>query len=126
MKAADLPHRLTSFGIDADESVLYYHLSRLGVARVGEIARAAGMARPRAYDGMRALEEHGLAERTMQRPASFRPLPIQDALERLLAVNEKRLTDMRESQIELQKQWPRPASICSTRPTRVPYEKETV
>lgn len=87
----DLVDRLTRLGLTRYESQAYAALVRRADSAPADIARAAGIPRPRVYDVLRSLVEKGMA---IDRPAAtfrFAPVPPDQAVDTLLQGHRQRL-----------------------------------
>jgi len=75
---------LTDFGLTKDEAEAYVFLLRAGARPAGVAARKLKINRMKAYRILKALEEKGLVEMIVGRPAKFQSVPLKEALDRQL------------------------------------------
>ncbi|MBA3329673.1 MAG: hypothetical protein H0T39_02160 [Actinobacteria bacterium] len=71
---------LVEAGLTLNEARSYTTLLRLGSATAAEVARAAGVPRPKVYEALRLLEQRGFCTVAADRVASYRPVPAGVAL----------------------------------------------
>lgn len=106
-RASDLVRRLEYYGVPAAEGRLYFHLCRLGRARAAELAKEADVPRTDAYRLLDNLVERGYVEKTLERPARFVPVPVEEVLERALGRQRRALDALEEERAALARAWPR-------------------
>lgn len=103
----DLVRRLEDYGVPAHEGRLYFHLCRLGRARAAELAKEADVPRTDAYRLLDSLVERGYVEKTLERPARFVPVPVDEVLERALRRKRRDLDALEDERAALARAWPR-------------------
>lgn len=81
---AELVDALGELGLSRTESRLYVALAGSGRATAAELARRAGVPRPKAYQALASLETHGLVSSILGRVNRYVALPADEALPRLL------------------------------------------
>ena len=81
---AELVDALGELGLSRTESRLYVALAGAGRATAAELARRAGVPRPKAYQALASLEAHGLVSSILGRVNHYVALPADEALPRLL------------------------------------------
>src|SRR5688572_94303 len=119
MESSELWRSLVPYGLDEQEAQLYYHLSRLQKARAAEAAHAAGKARPDAYRILDRLVRKGFVERTLERPASYVPRPLELALESVVKEGQRRLATLEAERMAVAAAWPKARSDLDRRGSRV-------
>jgi sugar-specific transcriptional regulator TrmB len=93
MTGDDLAERLVRLGLTRYESRAYQALVRRADSTPAEIARAAGIPRPRVYDVLRSLVAKGVAADRPGAPTRFSPSPPDEAVQVLLDEHRRRLAD---------------------------------
>lgn len=106
MEVQALILQMAAYGLDDGEATVYYHLSRMGGARAVDVANAAKRKRPDTYRLLDSLVKKGFAEKTLERPTSFLPIPIAIALERLVAVRREQADELARNALPLAESWP--------------------
>jgi len=108
MDVADLLRRIQSYGLDAGEAQMYYHLSRLGPSRAAAVAAAAGRRRTDTYRVLDSLVEKGFAEKSLERPARYLPRLPEEALRRAIEARRGQLDALDADRATVAAAWPRP------------------
>lgn len=103
----DLVRRLCAFGLAEAEATVYFHLSRLQRAKAAEVAQAAGRRRPDIYPVLERLGDKGFVEQTIDRPAVYVPVPLDQALQHWLERDRLRARQLAKEADELKEVWPR-------------------
>lgn len=124
MSKEALLERLAAFGIEGNEAQAYYHLSRLGPTKAGDLAKEADLSRTDVYRVMDDLEENGFVERTVDQPVRFIPVPIEDALARVVDTRRRRLDDLETERQELASAWPRPRARAEAGDARLSIHRD--
>jgi sugar-specific transcriptional regulator TrmB len=110
---AELVDALGLLGLSRTEARLYAALTGLGRATAAELAREAGVPRPKAYQALAKLEAHGLVSSVLGRVTTYVCIPPEEGLPHLLeALEEARQESARreqESARRLVELLPRPA-----------------
>lgn len=125
MDASELLRRIQHYGLDEVEAALYYNLSRLGPSRAATLADAAGRKRTDVYRVLDHLVEKGFAQKTLERPALYIPAPLDEALERSLAIRRSRTEALDAQRAELAQAWPRPVSEAAASRSRFTVHQGT-
>ena len=99
--------RLGSFGLEASEARLYYHISRIGPARAAEIGEAADVNRTEVYRLADGLVQKGFLEKTLERPTRFVPVSLETVLEKRMGEYRETIDDMDKRRQNLLADWPR-------------------
>ncbi len=102
----ELVQKVQQFGVPEPEGRLYYHLCRLGRSTAAEVARAAGISRTDGYRLLSQMQERGLVEKTLERPARFVPVPVREVLDRFLTDRRRSLDELTTLQDALASAWP--------------------
>ena len=89
---------LTEFGLTRNQAKTYLALLKLGHGRASEIARTAGIERTGIYRELNALHKMGLISISLTKPATFTPIPPEEALRNLSANLEERLRCLRQKE----------------------------
>ncbi|MEK6974832.1 MAG: helix-turn-helix domain-containing protein [Candidatus Thermoplasmatota archaeon] len=118
MDAAELVRQVQDYGLDEVEASLYYNLSRLGPSRAAALADASGRKRTDVYRVLDGLVEKGFAEKTLERPAIYVPRPLEEALERSLALRRAQTAALVARLATVASAWPRPVSELATTRSR--------
>jgi sugar-specific transcriptional regulator TrmB len=71
---------LVVFGLTKDDAEMYLFLLRAGPCSAGTVERRMRVNRMRIYRQLRSLQEKGLVETSMGRPAEFTALPLEHLL----------------------------------------------
>lgn len=125
MDATELLRRVQEYGLDEVEATLYYNLSRLGPSRAATLADAAGRKRTDVYRVLDHLVEKGFAEKTLERPALYIPRPLDEALERALALRRSHTDNLDAQRAALAQAWPRPVSEAAATRSRFTVHQGT-
>ncbi len=108
MDVQGLVGQMTAYGLDEGEALVYFHLSRTGGAKAAEVADAARRKRPDTYRILNSLVIKGFAEKTLERPTRFVPIPVETALERLVAARREQADQLARTAKDLVEGWPKP------------------
>lgn len=92
----DLQALFIELGLTPGEAKLYLAMREAPTARVADLARAAEMSRPRAYDVAAALVRRGVAIEHAGLYKRFEAVPLQLAITRLLREQHDRLRLLEE------------------------------
>jgi sugar-specific transcriptional regulator TrmB len=115
MAAVDIKNlieRLQPFNLDEGESTVYYHLCRVGGGRAAEVSAASKRKRPDTYRLLDALVVKGFAEKTLERPTRYIPIPVEAALQQWLDVRASETKNLADEQAELASIWPKPNAVA--------------
>ncbi|MFW9926780.1 MAG: MEDS domain-containing protein [Candidatus Thorarchaeota archaeon] len=75
---------LADFGLTPYEAKIYITIVKLGLTTASKIAKSSKIRREEVYRTLPKLEQAGLVERVLGRPAKVRALPIEDVLSMLM------------------------------------------
>lgn len=98
---AELVGALGELGLSRTESRLYVALAGTGRTTAAELARRAGVPRPKAYQALASLEGHGLVTSILGPVTHYVATPAEEGLPRLLEglEEERRALARRESEL---------------------------
>jgi sugar-specific transcriptional regulator TrmB len=101
----DMSEELEEYGLTANETKVFLQLSRFSPSTAGEIGRSLGIPRTEVYSIVSSLQNKGIIESTLDRPAKFIAMPIRRGLLTLIEAERSRISTM-ESKLEgLLKRW---------------------
>jgi sugar-specific transcriptional regulator TrmB len=80
VEAEELVRSLTELGLAPNEARLYLPLLRLELPTAAELARSAGVPRPKVYEALGALETRGFCARVGGQVTRYRAVPAEVAL----------------------------------------------
>ncbi len=95
----ELITKLVEFGFTVNQAKVYLSIIQSGKTHVSQISKNTLLHRQDIYKLLPKLEKMGLITRTIDKPVIMEALPIEKALERLIA-KEKEATDRRISRLE--------------------------
>lgn len=124
MNKDELLERLAAFGVEGNEAQAYYHLSRLGPTKAGDLAKEADLSRTDVYRVMESLEERGFVERTVDQPVRFVPVPVEDALARVIDARRREAHALEEERQALAASWPRPGERAEVEEARLSIHRD--
>jgi sugar-specific transcriptional regulator TrmB len=81
----DIVSKLTSFGFTINQAKVYLTIVQLGRTRVGRIAKITQLHRQDIYKLLPKLEKMGLIIRTIDKPFMIEAIPLENALESIIA-----------------------------------------
>ena len=87
---------LLRLGLTSSQAKVYLALVNLGKASGKTVWKCSGVARQDVYRVLTELQEKGLVEKTIAKPAGFKPVPMQDGLEILLKRKNKEYGEIEE------------------------------
>lgn len=105
---------LTDFGLTKDEAEAYVFLLRAGARPAGVAARKLKINRMKAYRILKALEEKGLVEMIVGRPAKFQSVPLKEALDRQLGEIRTKASRLEKSEKGILEYWEKAYSRIET------------
>ena len=105
---------LTDFGLTRDEAEAYVFLLRAGARPAGVAARKLKINRMKAYRILKALEEKGLVEMIVGRPARFQSIPLKEALDRQLGEIRAKASRLEKSEKGILDYWEKAYSRVET------------
>src|SRR2546426_3077207 len=88
VRIQELEERLVECGLTEKESAIYLLLAQQGSMKASDVGKRVGISRMDAYNNLRALQQRGIVEATLEKPMRFFVLPVDQALDLLIA--EKR------------------------------------
>jgi sugar-specific transcriptional regulator TrmB len=97
----ELVDALGELGLSRTESRLYVALAGAGRSTAAELARRAGVPRPKAYQALASLEGHGLVSSILGRVNHYVATPADEALPRLLEELEEERAAVARREAEL-------------------------
>ena len=90
LEEKDLAKQLEVFGLSQNQAKVYLAIVEAGTISVGGIAENTKVYRQDIYKIIPALEKKGLVTKTMGTPIVIRAIPVEKALEHLIAREEKK------------------------------------
>jgi sugar-specific transcriptional regulator TrmB len=95
----DLVNRLVEFGFTTNQAKVYLSIIQSSKTNVGQISKNTLLHRQDIYKLLPKLEKMGLITLTISKPVTIEALPVEEALERLIA-KEKEAADIRFNHLE--------------------------
>jgi len=92
---------LVRLGLTSCEVRVYFALARSGYSTVKTISKASKIPREYVYKIMPNLQERGLVEKVVAKPATFRAVPIKDALSILFEYRSRETFELQQKTREL-------------------------
>ncbi len=107
-EASDLEsvsERLQEYGLTPNETKVFLQISRFGPMTASEIARSIGILRTEVYNMLSTLQNKGVIEASVDRPAKFSAMALENALSMLIDAERNRISIMEREKEELLKKW---------------------
>jgi len=93
---------LSDFGLTHNEAKVYITIAKLGLVSVGQVSKGSKVRREDVYRMLPKLQELGLIEKILGKPARVRAIPVEDGLS-ILIKREKELADKKLTQLMTKK-----------------------
>lgn len=97
MTVEDVVNELQTYGLSQFQAKIYVHLVTSGPSGAGVLARRLGVNRMKVYRTLRKLQDIGLVEALSGRPLRFVAEPPDKALNKLINVAKKKVSEMEAS-----------------------------
>ncbi len=75
---------LSDFGLTLNQAKVYVTIAKLGIASISQVSKASKVRREDVYRMLPRLQELGLIEKILDRPAKIRATPAEDGLSILI------------------------------------------
>ncbi|MDH5689797.1 MAG: hypothetical protein OEZ48_18275, partial [Candidatus Bathyarchaeota archaeon] len=105
---------LIGFGLTKDEAEAYLFLLKAGACPAGVAARKLRINRMKAYRLLKDLEEKGLVEMIVGRPAKFQSVPLREMLDQQLGEIKAKASRLDKSEKEILEYWEKAHSKVET------------
>jgi sugar-specific transcriptional regulator TrmB len=96
---------LLDLGLTDDEAKVLLFMSKKGEMKASEIAKNVGIARTRLYDILETLQGKGLIVSTVERPAKYRALPLEKAVDLLIESYKHKLHTLEKTKKVISHDW---------------------
>ncbi|MFB0550973.1 MAG: MEDS domain-containing protein [Nitrososphaeria archaeon] len=93
---------LSDFGLTLNQAKVYVTVAKLGLASISQVSKSSKVRREDVYRMLPRLQELGLIEKILGKPAKIRATPAEDGLS-ILIRREKELASKRLSELEAKK-----------------------
>jgi sugar-specific transcriptional regulator TrmB len=100
-----LREELGEYGLTDNEAKVFIHLLKLGPMKASEIGLSLGISRTEVYNILTSLQNKGIIEASLDRPAKFSAIGFEKALEILIEAEKRRIMTMEKSKEELMEIW---------------------
>lgn len=100
-----LYEELSEYGLTDNEAKVFVHLLKLGPMKAREIGLLLNISRTEVYNVLANLQNKGIIEASLDRPAKFSAIGFEKALDILIEAQKRRITAMEKSKEELIKMW---------------------
>jgi sugar-specific transcriptional regulator TrmB len=101
----DMSNELREYGLTVNETKVFLQLSRFSPNTASEMGRLLGIPRTEVYNIVASLQNKGIIEATLDRPAKFYSIPIRRALDTLIEAERNRISTMESKREEVLKRW---------------------
>ncbi len=96
---------LLDLGLTDDEAKVLLFMNKKGEMKASEIAKNVGIARTRLYDILETLQGKGLIVSTVERPAKYRALPLEKAVDFLIESYKRKLYSLEKAKKVIFHDW---------------------
>jgi len=96
---------LARYGLIRNEIRVYLHLARSGERKASEIAEAISLHRTETYRILRDLEKKGLVFSAFEKPLKFTAIPLEKAIDSLIAAQKMKITLLEKEKSGLVELW---------------------
>ncbi|MFY3741988.1 MAG: sugar-specific transcriptional regulator TrmB [Candidatus Nitrosomirales archaeon] len=100
-----IAHTLLDLGLNEEEAKVVLFLSKKGEMKASEIAKNVGIARTRLYFILETLQGKGLIVSTVERPAKYRALPLEKAVDLLIESYKHKLHTLEKTKKAISHDW---------------------
>ncbi|MBO3832860.1 MAG: hypothetical protein FGF51_05680 [Candidatus Brockarchaeota archaeon] len=100
-----LQEELAEYGLTDNEAKVFIHLLKLGPMKASEIGLSLGISRTEVYNILTSLQNKGIIEASLDRPAKFSAIGFEKALDILIEAERRRIITMEKSKEELMEIW---------------------
>jgi sugar-specific transcriptional regulator TrmB len=100
-----LQEELGEYGLTDNEAKVFMHLLKLGPMKASEIGLSLGISRTEVYNILTSLQNKGIIEASLDRPAKFSAIGFEKALDILIEAEKRRVMTMEKSKEELMEIW---------------------
>lgn len=100
-----LQEELGEYGLTDNEAKVFMHLLKLGPMKASEIGLSLGISRTEVYNILTSLQNKGIIEASLDRPARFSATGFEKALDILIEAEKRRVMTMEKSKEELMEIW---------------------
>jgi sugar-specific transcriptional regulator TrmB len=96
---------LGEYGLTPNEAKVFIQLLKLGPITASEIGRSLGISRTEVYNILTSLQNKGIIEASLDRPAKFSAVGFERALDILIDAERRKVMAMEKSKEELMEVW---------------------
>ncbi|MBO3839435.1 MAG: helix-turn-helix domain-containing protein [Thermoproteota archaeon] len=96
---------LGEYGLTPNEAKVFIQLLKLGPITASEIGRSLGISRTEVYNILTSLQNKGIIEASLDRPAKFSAVGFEKALDILIDAERRKVMAMEKSKEELLEIW---------------------
>jgi len=100
--ADNLIARLADCGVDEKSSRILIHLASNSPLKASEVGKDLQLSRMDAYNTLRRLQERGLVSSTIDKPARFAGMTIEEVFKRLIKLEEQNLNSIKNHLDEIE------------------------
>jgi len=100
-----LYEELGEYGLTDNEAKVFLHLLKLGPMKASEIGLSLSISRTEVYNILTSLQNKGIIEASLDRPAKFSAIGFEKALDLLIEAQRRRIMTMQKSKEELMEIW---------------------
>ncbi|MEM4610180.1 MAG: helix-turn-helix domain-containing protein, partial [Thermoproteota archaeon] len=100
-----LQEELGEYGLTDNEAKVFIHLLKMGPMKASEIGLSLGISRTEVYNILTSLQNKGIIEASLDRPARFSAIGFEKALDILIEAERRRIMTMEKSKEELMEMW---------------------
>ncbi len=92
---------LVDLGLNRTQARVFLALVEKGILSIRMVADYSGVGRPETYRAMLELNRRGLVETVLSSPATYRPLPLQEAVTILMGQKQQEMSELKEKSKKL-------------------------
>ncbi|MDW8034744.1 MAG: helix-turn-helix domain-containing protein [Nitrososphaerota archaeon] len=96
---------LSEYGLTPNETKVFIQLLKLGPITASEIGRSLGISRTEVYNILTSLQNKGIIEASLDRPAKFSAVGFEKALDILIDAERKKVMAMERNKESLMEIW---------------------
>ncbi|MBO3768987.1 MAG: helix-turn-helix domain-containing protein [Thermoproteota archaeon] len=100
-----LSEELSEYGLTPNETKVFIQLLKLGPITASEIGRSLGISRTEVYNILTSLQNKGIIEASLDRPAKFSAVGFEKALDILIDAERKKVMTMEKNKETLMEIW---------------------
>jgi len=96
---------LVGFGLKQTDAQVYAFLAKKGPQRGKDLVNALKITKQQLYPSLKNLQEKGIVNSTLERPALFSAVPIEKVLDRFIKARIEEVERMIQNKEELLSSW---------------------